>query len=450
MVKERDYYITFKKLKDDSLLTYFRHLNTHDWCEFFDDYFNGEFEYLSRILIIPKGETIHSYGLLLIEDVDPETKNSITKGISNLLNSYYTRNKFDHLKFLFNTIRYLELNIDSGILIEIIRNNKIDKNIREDAAIALSLDYQSSLAYFWDSLDLTSESFLVPSYIGYFKKLNPIKGILKLKSISIKPESTFAFIAPVKASLWQISNSQSHLKEYAQIKDALPTWAKEFINKLTTDYIELNDLPNRLKYLKGNNYFLIIKKLSHSWIFYISVISAVIYFISIEFFGLDKTIYQNNRIDTLKVDSNIFAQFNLPDRPTFTITTTRDTLIQKSDTNTNITQSLDSSKITGFKVVDALKLSNSKVKINYTRDLTKKNHHKIVSKDELIYYEQTLVKLEQILAVLRAQTGKKKLLFQEDYEKINEIYNYSVAHRTPPDSSKLVVIEIIARSLDSE
>jgi len=254
MVEEKQYYTKFKELKDENLLKYFSNLDTKDWSDFFDDYFNHRTNYLVKILVTPKGEDIYSYGLMLIQDLDPQPKSSIVEAINSLLSSYYTNKNFNLFKIVFDAIRYLELNVDSGVLTEIIQSSTIEKNIREVAAITLSVVYQNSLIPFWDKLDLKKDVFLIPSYIGFFKRLNPIKGIQKLSILTSKPESTFAFIAPVKSSLSQILISPSDLAEFARMEDNFPSWVREFIGELTQDYTELNDFSKKLKRIKQGIY----------------------------------------------------------------------------------------------------------------------------------------------------------------------------------------------------
>lgn len=250
MVEERKYYSKFKYKKEESLLGYFFHLDTEDWREFFDDYFNKRAEYLLQIFKPSRGEDLYSYSLIIIEDVAVETKTSLTRAIDDLLSSYYSDKMFDLLEEVLNTVRYLELPIDTGILTEIIKNSSIENRVREVSAITLSVVFQNSLVAFWDSLDLEKDHFLIPSYIGFFKRINPIKGIQKLKILGVKPNDTFPFIAPVKAALCQILISPADFSEFAGLEDTLPNWAKDFIYQLTQDYIELHEFYKRLRRIK--------------------------------------------------------------------------------------------------------------------------------------------------------------------------------------------------------
>ncbi len=254
MVKDSEYYRKFKDCKEENLLKYFVTLNTEDWSNLFDDFFSHNTKYLSRIFLIPKGEDLYSYSLMLIDDVDPEIKNSITNAINNLLGIYYANNNFDKLKIIFDTTRFLELPIETGVLIELVQNRNIDKDIRETAAITLSVVYQNSLVQFWDRLDLNSDNFLIPSYIGFFKNIDPVKAIKKLEIITTKPENIFAFFAPVKACLLQLLISPFSLSEFAAVENDLPSWAREFIKKITQEYAELNDFTQKLNKIKQGTF----------------------------------------------------------------------------------------------------------------------------------------------------------------------------------------------------
>lgn len=246
---ERKYYTIFKEQLEqkNSLLEYFSQLNVENWVEFFEDYYNRETKYLTRIIVPPKGEDVYSYSLVLLDDVDTSTRALIAKANNSLLANYFNESKWDLISELFNTVRYLELNISANILIDIISNESIEDEVREHAAITLSVVHENTLTPFWDSLNLKKDAFLIPSYISFFEKTNPIKGLSKLLLIKDEPDDIEAYETPVFYSLLQVGNSLSDIEKYQELSVKLPIWATNFINGIFEDYPELDTLQEKIE-----------------------------------------------------------------------------------------------------------------------------------------------------------------------------------------------------------
>jgi len=244
---ERNYYSKFKNLSDEPLLKYFSHLDLQDWTDFFDDYYNRNFTFLLRMLDTPKGEDIYSYGLIWVNDVDSSTRDLIARANDSLLSNYIKENKSKLLEELFKAVRYLKLDVNKDLLILIISNKKGKQNLRELAALTLISVYENSASSFWENLDLQSDQFLIPSYIAFHRKNNPIKGLEKLSIVKDKPENLAPFETPILYSLLQISTSISSTEKYKELHKTFPSWMKLFIKALFKDYPELLTLKDKIQ-----------------------------------------------------------------------------------------------------------------------------------------------------------------------------------------------------------
>jgi len=242
---ERSYYSKFKQLLDQSLLKYFSTLDLEDWIDFFDDYYRHELTFLLRILDTPKGEDIYSYGLIWVNNVDSATRELITRGNDILLSKYIVQNDSDLLEETFKAIRYLKLNVNQDLLAQIISSKEGKPKLRELAAITLIAVHENSATTFWDNLDLENDQFLIPSYIAFHRKNNPVKGLGKLKLLQQKPENISVFETPILYSLLQISTSTSSVEEYKVMQRKFPTWANTFIKELFDDYPELDEFKSK-------------------------------------------------------------------------------------------------------------------------------------------------------------------------------------------------------------
>jgi|GEM_PF-807444 len=246
-LEESNYYNKFEQSSGQSLLKYFSTLDLEDWIDFFDDYYRHELTFLLRILDTPKGEDIYSYGLIWVNNVDSATRELITRGNDILLSKYIVQNDSDLLEETFKAIRYLKLNVNQDLLAQIISSKEGKPKLRELAAITLIAVHENSATTFWDNLDLESDQFLIPSYIAFHRKNNPVKGLGKLKLLQQKPENISVFETPILYSLLQISTSTSSVEEYKVMQRKFPTWANTFIKELFDDYPELDDFKNKVK-----------------------------------------------------------------------------------------------------------------------------------------------------------------------------------------------------------
>ena len=244
---ERNYYIKFKESLNLPLLKYFSKLNFEDWLDFFEDYYRHELIYLLRILDTPKGEDIYSYGLIWVKNVDSETKELITRANDKLLSVFIAESNPELLEEIFKVIRYLKLDVSKDLLFKIICDKNGIQKTRELAAITLISVHEYSASTFWDNLDLKQDLFLIPSYIAFHRRNNPVKGLEKLKLISERPINIEVFETPVLYSLLQVSTSDSSIEEFKILQCELPSWVTTFIKELFDEYPELDSFKEKVK-----------------------------------------------------------------------------------------------------------------------------------------------------------------------------------------------------------
>jgi hypothetical protein len=244
---ERNYYKIFKEFIEEPLLKYFSHLDLNDWTDFFEDYYKHNLTFLLRILDTPKGEDIYSYGLIWVKDVDASTKELIARANDTLLSNFIQENDSVLLQEVFKAVRYLKLDVNKDLLIIVISNRDREQKVRELAALTLIAVHENSAISFWDNLDLSKDQFLIPSYIAFHRRNNPIKGLNKLSIIKSKPENISPFETPILYSLHQISNSISDTEKYKEIQKTFPSWVSSFINYLFESYPELSNFREKLQ-----------------------------------------------------------------------------------------------------------------------------------------------------------------------------------------------------------
>ena len=244
---ERKYYSKFKQTLAQPLLKYFSRLDLEDWVDFFEDYYRHHEVFLLRILDTPKGEDIYSYGLIWVNNVDSATRELITRANNKLLSNYIVENNPHLLEETFKAIRYLKLDISQELLTQIVINKGSPQKLRELAAITLIAVHENSATTFWDNLDLETDKFLIPSFIAFHRKNNPIKGLEMLTLLHEKPDSIYSFETPILYSLLEISTSISNIEQYKLLQRKLPSWAFVFIKELFDDYPELNDLKVKIQ-----------------------------------------------------------------------------------------------------------------------------------------------------------------------------------------------------------
>ena len=248
-MKERNYYNKYKENNADNLLEYFDGLNLNDWYEFFDDYYKFQTAYLSCIFNCPKGEDVYSCGLTLLKGVCLYTKGLITKAHERLFSEYfYCENHDELLKEFFHAVRYLELKIRQSYFLIIIESGKESDEIRECASLAYINVYEDSNDSFWDKLDLSKDLFLIPDYIAFFRKKDPIKGLKKLILIQEKPDNTDYYESPIAASLKTISTSGKDIKDFVDIYNSkvFPIWARDYIDSLFEYFPELKKVKDKI------------------------------------------------------------------------------------------------------------------------------------------------------------------------------------------------------------
>lgn len=244
---EKNYYRKFKESLDLSLLKYFGKLNLEDWIDFFNDYYRHDLTYLLRILDTPKGEDIYSYGLIWLNEVDSNTKKLITRSNERLLSIFINENNSNLLEEIFKGIRYLKLDVNKDLLFQIISNINELQKIRELAAATLIAIHENSAGAFWENLDLEKDTFLIPLYVAFHRKNNPIRGLKKLKLITERPQNIAVFETPIVYSLLQISTSSSSVEEYKMLQGKFPSWATTFIKELFDDYPELDSFKEKIQ-----------------------------------------------------------------------------------------------------------------------------------------------------------------------------------------------------------
>lgn len=244
---ERNYYTIFKRSLDLPIVKFFSKLDLQDWIELFNDYYRHELTYLLRIFDVPKGEDIYSYGLIWVNNVSPEVKELITKSNNKLLSDFIIENNSDLLNEIFKAIRYLKLDVNKELLFQIVSNRNAVQKTRELAAATLIVVHENSVSNFWDNLDLEKDHFLIPAYIAFHRKSNPVKGLKKLLLISERPKNIAPFETPIVYSLLQISTSSSSIQDFKLIQPKLPSWVTKFIKELYEDYPELYTFKDKVQ-----------------------------------------------------------------------------------------------------------------------------------------------------------------------------------------------------------
>jgi hypothetical protein len=244
---EKNYYTVFKKEIGNPLHSYFNFLDENDWEELFDDYYNRELFYLLRIFDIPKGETIHSYGLIYVKNVTGHVRELITRANNTLLTKYLREDRTEILYDFFSAVSYLKLSIDHGLIVRFIENKRNSVHLREKAAFTIITVHDNALNPFWDRIDLKVDTFLIPPYLAFYSNKNPLLGFQTLLTLEKEPQDLENYETPILYSLLQIATSPSEIQIFNKLKSKFSPWLRDFIKEIFDEYSELSVLEMALK-----------------------------------------------------------------------------------------------------------------------------------------------------------------------------------------------------------
>lgn len=241
-MKTKEYY---NKLKQDGNINNsidFSKLDLNDWISLLNDFYHDNTILIKNIIPVPKGETINSYFLPIINEQNITIKKLFAEATETLIKSNYQNKNYKFLNKALNSIRYLEISIDITILKDIVLNNEVEPDIKINVANTLSVVNSNLLVPFWNEIDLSKNLFLIPSYITYFQDKYPVLGLKKLLLIKDTPEDLVIYDTILLNCLKTIFVNESDFKEYQLLYPKFPKWVKELILNMFEDYPKLNVL----------------------------------------------------------------------------------------------------------------------------------------------------------------------------------------------------------------
>jgi hypothetical protein len=220
----------------------FGKLNLEEWISFLDDYYSGNTSLIDIIISTPKGESVYSYLMPIIDEQSQTIKGLFANATEILIKRYYQIGNYEFLNIALDSIRYLELSIDFSILKIIVLNNEVKSDIRANAANTLSIVNENLLIPFWNEIDFTKNLFLIPSYITYFQNKAPVIGLSKLLMVVDTPKDLTQYDTILLNSLNNILVSKSDYSDFQTLYPKFPQWVKNLIADLFEDYPDLNAL----------------------------------------------------------------------------------------------------------------------------------------------------------------------------------------------------------------
>jgi hypothetical protein len=222
----------------------FGELSLEEWISFLDDYYRGNTSLIDIIISTPKGESVYSYLLPIIDEQSQSIKGLFANATETLIKEYYQNNNNELLNLALDSIRFLELSINFSILKKIVLNDQVNSDIRSNAANTLSIVNENLLIPFWNEIDFTKNLFLIPSYITYFQNKAPVIGLSKLLMVVDTPDDLSEYETVLLNSLNNIFISKSDYSAYLTLYPKFPQWVKNLITDLFEDYPELNAIKN--------------------------------------------------------------------------------------------------------------------------------------------------------------------------------------------------------------
>lgn len=238
-----------KWMKDKSFTALCESLNKEEWIEILSEYGNQDYENLLQIFEASKMIDVKDIFLIELSEVNPLSKSMICEVSNMLIADGILNHKKEFIDELLELSRYLEINISTDKLKNIITNQKNCDNTRVNAALLFNdrKDQQD----FWDSVNFKENTFLLPYYMMFYERINPIKSLSALKIFSSKPENIQDFEWTVRNSLLTLINYPNQFNIFWSEEKSLPQWIFKYIEESVLKYEELHYLHELITV--GNN-----------------------------------------------------------------------------------------------------------------------------------------------------------------------------------------------------
>lgn len=245
-MERRNYSMVFKNFADAGIDAACEALTVQDWHELFQDYCAKDFGSLREHFTAAKGDNLGLVVIAEFEGLASSVQKRMELAIDQLLAEFGNAKEPSRLDELLFCIRFLELKVDTEVLIAIVQNRDQPKHLREHAAHTLSVVQEQGLMRFWDSVDLAQDAFLAPAYARHFQSIDPLRVFRMLRKIQVEPDGVIEFEMPVYYSLLRLNIMPFEWEEVGSVLRGSPIWVSELVSRLLKEHNDLEVVARAL------------------------------------------------------------------------------------------------------------------------------------------------------------------------------------------------------------